>query len=126
MDQTLNQLNQDKNIPTPPPLEIDVRTMESDIKAFQEKGGEVSETGMKSEFVAPKEDVFGNIQISGYSGPEKAIFSPSSDILSQQSQSQSTGMSSNAKLVLIIIGILIGAAGLGLLGYYVIFPIIFK
>jgi len=124
MDQNLNQLNQNKNIPTPPPLEIDVRTMESDIKAFQEKGGEVSEVGMKSEFVAPKEDLFGSSQISGYSGSEKAIFSPSSDILSQQSQS--TGMSSNAKLILIIFGILIVAVGLGLLGYYVIFPILIK
>lgn len=126
LQQKLNQPAQGGGIPTPPPLEIDVRTMETDIKSIQQSGGEVADSGIKSEFVAPKETVGGGVQISGYAGPEKPIFTPSENILTQSGQQQETQASGIGKLVLIIGGILIGAIGLGLLGYYVIFPMIFK
>lgn len=112
-------------MPTPPPLEIDVRTMEGDIKSFQGQGGEISETGIKSEYSAmPDVEKQQISNVSGYQGSEKPIFSPSGDILSQQGKVSET--SGNSKFILMIVGIAIGVVGLGLLGYYVIFPLIFK
>ena len=61
--------------------------------------------------------------IQGYAGSEKSIFAPSGNVLAQQQAVQKSG---TGKLILMIIGILAGIVGLGLLGYYVIFPLIFK
>jgi len=125
MDQNINQPGQGGSVPTPLPMEIDVRTMETDIKSFQGQGGEISETGIKSEYSATPEAEKQQISnISGYQGSEKPIFSPSGDILAQQGKVSET--SGNSKLILMIIGILTGVIGLGLLGYYVIFPLLFK
>ncbi len=121
--QNPNQPGQGSNIPAPPPLEIDVRTMETDIKSFKEAGGEVSGAGKQSQYSAGAGQQ--NAGMPGYQGVEKPIFTPSESILSQ-SKPDGKAVSSNAKLMMIIGGIFIAAIGLGLLGYYVIFPIIFK
>lgn len=121
--QNPNQPGQGSNIPAPQPMEIDVRTMETDIKSFKESGGEVAETGRQSQYSTGGIDRQNN-GTPGYQGAETPIFAPSGGILSQ-SKSDGQGLSSNAKLIMIIFGILAVAIGLGLLGYYVIFPIIF-
>ncbi|MBI5401735.1 hypothetical protein HZB05_02850 [Candidatus Wolfebacteria bacterium] len=119
------QQPQQQNIPTPPPLEIEVRSMESDIKSFQETGGEIPGGAAKSVYTPPKQESARpeqGAQISGYQGPEKAIFTPGENLLAKEAAGAKTGA---GKTILIILGVLIGAVALGFLGYYVIFPLIF-
>lgn len=119
-----NEEQQNKNIPEPPPLEISVRTMEADVKNFYKGGGEVSSGAQiqKSNRQNEREnDSYGGIP--GYQGPEKSIFPKQVEILPEVSQQQSSG---TGKTIAIIAGVLIVAAALGFLGYYVVFPLIFK
>ena len=120
------QQPQQKNIPAPPPLEIEVRSMESDVKSFQETGGEIPGAEMKPAYTPPQPETARpeqGAQISGYQGPEKAIFTPGENLLAKEMAGAKTGV---GKTILIILGILIGAVALGFLGYYVIFPLILK
>ncbi len=135
MDNQLNQnlppQNQDQKIPEPPPLEINVRTMDSDVRAFQETGGETPDKGIKSNYSVQKnEEVIpqqvADVQIPGYQGPEKPIFSSAGEIIPKVSQQTAPKESGVLKMILIIAAILAGVVGLGLLGYYVVFPLMFK
>ncbi|PIR44246.1 hypothetical protein COV23_00875 [Candidatus Wolfebacteria bacterium CG10_big_fil_rev_8_21_14_0_10_31_9] len=123
MDELLTKnISQESKIPEPPEMEIDIRTMESDLKAFQENGGEVPGTGSRRVFTPSNQEVGDDmgLKIKGYSGPEKAIFN------SADNSGNTTESGSGLKFIFIfalIIGIIVG---LGLLGYYVVFPIIFS
>ncbi|MDI6717708.1 MAG: hypothetical protein QMD86_01515 [Patescibacteria group bacterium] len=127
-----NPQNTENKIPEPPPLEINVRTMESDLKAFKEGGGELSEIGTKKVFTpSPMEQQKpeSGIPVSGYSGTEKPIFETTN--LRSVSQEQKTSIQvqnglSAVKITLFVIGIVIVIIGLGLLGYYIISPMIFN
>lgn len=115
--------SQDNKIPEPPQMEVDIRTMESDLKAFQESGGEVPGTGTRKVFTPRAQEVSGaepGLKIRGYSGPEKAIFDSEDSTIAAQEINSGTKM-------IIMVGVVVGIiVGLGLLGYYVIFPLIFE
>ena len=116
----------DAKVPEPPPVEIDIRTMESDLKAFKEGGGEVPTAGTQASYV-PQQQVAQ--QPAGYTGPEKPLFETPPAMPQAAAQIQqpvpatSTGI---GKTIVIAVAILVGVIGIGLLGYYVIFPFIFK
>ncbi|OGM92680.1 hypothetical protein A2372_00540 [Candidatus Wolfebacteria bacterium RIFOXYB1_FULL_54_12] len=112
---------QEGKVPEPPALEIDIRTMESDIKAFKEGGGEVPTAGAQEAFASQRqEDVRPGIA-PAYTGPEKPMFETPAVPVSQSQESSGT-----VKPLMIIAGIVVGAIGLGLLGYFVLFPFLFK
>lgn len=134
MEQNLNSPKQS----TSPELsrsEVSVRTMESDIKGLEQGGGELG----SPEYLTPervevkKENKF---EISGYTGPEKAIFSPSAGIssikkeeenISEEKEEKITAGEKSAKWK--IIGVVVVAlaviAGFGFLGYFVVSKIFF-
>ena len=122
METQINPNQPGSKIPEPPPLEIDIRTMESDLKAFQEGGGEVPGFGTKKTFTPKAQEVpddMPDIKIRGYSGPEKAIFDSAGSSITSANGS---GAKSSFGIVIAVIVIIV----LGLLGYYVVFPLIFK
>ena len=156
MDENLNQQNQQKtpgegNAPTPPttpptppprPPQISIRTMESDLKSLEQGGGEM----LAQQSFTPPGFQFGNqagaakeepnieaeLNVSGYSGPEKAIFSPAVSAPQPPIRepegfviNPSRSGAKSWKVILIIIGILIIAVGFGLLGYFVVSSWIF-
>jgi len=127
---------QQKPISAPPAPEITIRTMESDIKAVEQGGGETvaPQPFTPPEFKPEEPKIETELNIPSYTGPEKAIFGPATGISPKEplvSESMkietesSKSRSSWWKIVAIIIGILIIIVGLGLLGYFVIFPWIF-
>ena len=59
----------------------------------------------------------------GYAGPEKPMF-PAAPSLSEENVINEVG--TKLKIILIAIGILIVLLGLGLAGYYVVFPWLFE
>jgi len=134
MEENINQ--QKQSIPEPPAPEITIRTMESDIKAVEQGGGEIvaPQHFTPPEFKPEEPKIETELNIPGYTGPEKAIFGPTTGISPKEplaSQSIKTETepfkphSSWWKTVAMVIGILIIIVGLGLLGYFVIFPWIF-
>lgn len=82
-----NQPEEKKEIPTPPPSKVNVRTMQSDIKSIQESGGQNPQPYMteinqpKKETPEPPQEIsfqpseVGS-NIPGYVGPEEPIFKP--------------------------------------------------
>lgn len=120
-----------KNVPAPPGPEIAIRTMESDLRSIAESGGvsaapEFIDT--QPRFNPDRESKAGNkataeINIAGYAGPEKSIFETTGSISQNELSSTRFKM---WKAVVLIVGFLLGAAILWLLGYYVIFPWIFR
>jgi len=82
-----NQPEEKKEIPTPPPSKVNVRTMQSDIQSIQESGGQNPQPYMteinqpKKETPAPPQEIsfqpseLGS-DIPGYVGPEEPIFKP--------------------------------------------------
>lgn len=113
-------------VPEPPALEIDIRTMESDIKAFKEGGGEVPTEGAQETIATQRPADVQKAAAPAYTGPEKPLFeTPVAPVSASQTaiQPASTG---TMKVVLITVGIIVGVVGLGLLGYFVLFPYIFK
>lgn len=127
---------QQKPISAPPAPEITIRTMESDIKAVEQGGGEIvtPQHFTPPAFKPEEPKIETELNIPGYTGPEKAIFGPATGIfpkepLASQSIKTETEPSKSHpswwKTVAIIIGILIIIVGLGLLGYFAIFPWIF-
>ncbi len=118
---------QESKIPEPPAAEIDIRTMESDIKAFQEGGGEVPTEGVQESFASQRPDDMQKAPAPAYTGPEKPLFeapvAPAAPVMAPQYPQTTTGTS---KAILITIGVVIGIVGIGLLGYFVLFPYIFK
>ncbi len=112
-------LNRPKpSVLTPPSPEITIRTMESDIKAIEQGGGEMITpqpfTPEQSKAEESKAEI--KLDIPGYVGPEKPIFAPASSVLTEESPEKKTN---KWKVVGIIIGVSIIIVGLGLLGYFV-------
>lgn len=107
----------DAKVPEPPALEIDIRTMESDIKAFEEGGGEVPTAGAQETIASQRQDETQATVVPAYTGPEKAMF---------ETPAAPKTTSGTLKAVLITVGIVMGVIGLGLLGYFVLFPYLFK
>lgn len=157
--------------PPPPPPQVGIRTMKSDLESIKQSGGQAPtpQTFVPSEFkpetpkpVAEETKVEANLNIPGYTGPEKPIFKPQPTVPTSPPpppptpaptsipspaptpppaptptpaaptapqpavpQQPPTQKSSTLKTIALIAGIIIGVAGLGLLGYYVIFPLLF-
>lgn len=112
---------QEGKVPEPPAAEIDIRTMESDIKAFKEGGGEVPTEGVQESFASQRPDDTQRAVVPAYTGPEKPLFeTPAAPV------APATASTGSLKAILITIGVVIGIIGVGLLGYFVLFPYIFK
>lgn len=119
MEENLEQ--QKPPVSGPPAPEITIRTMDSDIKAIEQAGGEmVSPQPFTLEQIKteePKPEA--KFDIPGYTGPEKPIFAPASAISMEQEQPPEK-KTNKWKVIGIITGVLIIIVGLGLLGYFVI------
>jgi len=89
----------------PPPPEIGLRTMQSDIKSVQ--AGEVAPS---SQPVTPPQfsDVMEKADSDSQMGGESVMAAPSSK--------------KSAKTMMLVIGVMVIAGGLGVFGYYVIYP----
>lgn len=119
------------NVPPPPPPPIGIRTMESDLAAMKESGGGAPEpkpfTPSEIRPPAPRERVVPaetKLNIPGYTGPEEAIFSPAT--LPQAAETVSAvGSKKWTKPALFAGGGVVALVGLGLVGYYIISPLIF-
>lgn len=127
MDSQVNFSNQDKDadnkIPEPPVLEIDIRTMDSDLKAFKQGGGEVVPGTVTKTFNPSVDETADNkasLNMPGYSGPEKGIFNPSGEI-----RANASGGGGYGKIIFSVVIILAVIIGLGLAGYYFVFPALF-
>ncbi len=115
MEENLNK--QKSSISAPPELKVNIRTLESDIKDFERGGGEI---------IAHRPVSFEtNINIPGYAGPEKAIFSPTAATSAEQEQ-QLGEKTNKWKITGIIIGILALIAAFGFLGYFVVSQWLFQ
>lgn len=112
MEENLNQ--QKSLIPAPSKSEVVIRTMESDIKAIEQGGGEMAVPQSVSFEELKTETKF---NIPGYTGPEKAIFTPTATIAQEESSVDKSG---KWKIIGIIIGILAVIAVFGFLGYFII------
>lgn len=115
-------------VPPPPALEINIRTMENDLRALSESGGELKNAGAQMKIESsPEMASRDKISIPGYAGPEKPIFETTAPIVpasAGQVKTNSSGV--NFKKVIISLIVLIWLAGLALLGYFVIWPMITK
>lgn len=135
MEEDLNQ--QKPSVPTPPAPEVTIRTMESDIKAIEQGGGEAGPAKIFSvpETRPEESKVESKFNIPGYTGPEKSIFAPAPTAtispepsLIKKSTGDETGPQPRSawwRILGIVFGILIICIVLGLLGYFVIFPWLF-
>lgn len=140
----MNENTQPQNpIPPPPPPEIGIRTMKSDLESIRQSGGEAptpqvfipEELKPKIPPPAIKEPEAETVlNVPGYTGPEKPIFEsqpaisiPKSALapINQSRQTAAIPKKSALKIIALIVGAIIVLAGLGLLGYYVIFPLFF-
>ena len=119
---TADPSKQESKVPEPPALEIDIRTMESDIKAFKEGGGEVPTAGTQETVAPQRQDEMRPGAAPAYTGPEKPMFETPAVPIAPAAASAPSGA---RKAVLITIGVIIGVIGLGLLGYFVLFPALF-
>lgn len=100
-------------------LDIEIRTMKSDIEAVKASGGDATSIQFvkmsgekKSEIIAEETKI--NIGVAGYAGPEKGIFSSSGEIKGQQ-----TNQKSIFKIIAVAIISVLAIAGLGYLAYNV-------
>ncbi|MEK7162719.1 MAG: hypothetical protein AAB696_00265 [Patescibacteria group bacterium] len=125
MEENLNQ--QKSSISASPEPGITIRTMDSDVKAIKQGGGEM----IAPQFVNREElKTETGFNIPGYTGPEKAIFAPAATIaeadLGSAEEESSTEKSGKWKFIAIIIVILAIAIFFGFLGYSIIFPWLFS
>lgn len=130
MDNQNNPTNepqkQESAIPEPPALEIDIRTMESDIKAFKEGGGEAPLSGTQEAFVSQRPDDMQKTTAGAYTGPEKPLFeTPAAPTPQPTIPAAAPAQASTLKIVLITVGIIALVIGLGLIGYFILFPYLF-
>lgn len=132
-----NQPEVKNEVPTPPPAKVSVRTMQSDIKSIQEDGGQMPKPYIaeinqqpkeKEETSASKEvsfqaPMFG-AGVSGYSGPEEPMFQAKTPSpLPPGKKTASTEKNAKipqkgSKTLIMILGIVVLAAILGIGGYY--------
>ncbi len=119
MEENINQ--QKQSISEPPAPEITIRTMESDIKAVEQGGGEMAapQPFAPPEFKPEEPKIEAELNVPGYTGPEKPIFAPASVISAEQEQPLEK-KKNKWKVIGIIVGILIVLVGFGLLGYFIV------
>ena len=122
MTENLNK--QKSSISAPPEPGITIRTLESDIEDIERGGGEMIARQPVSFEKRPSGDssktkIEANINIPGYTGPEKAIFSSTGAISAEQEQ-ESDKKTNKWKPIGIIVGILAIVSAFGFLGYFVI------
>ena len=95
--------------------EVVIRTMESDVKALEQGGGEV---------IIPQPIIIKEIEpefeIPGYIGPEKPIFAPHSGVAAEKANEHHQSASRMFKIVGIVILILLVIAAFGFLGYFAV------
>ena len=137
----MDQLNQDKkeNISSPA-MEVDIRTMEGDVKALKESGGETIGIKGEQQNVSRENEVQPNKELNKFAVSESGFAFPKRQESGQQEVKPFEQPPSNIesvkveipeekkfvlKTILVILGILILAAGFGFLGYY-LSPMIFK
>lgn len=101
-----------------PSSDVEIRTMESDIKAIKLSGGDLTSLQLSE---IPKEDlkidefsegVKIKLGVPGYAGPEQAIFVQKGEISGEKNTSPIL------KTLFLIIGIIVAIAGIGFLAYY--------
>ena len=110
----IKRINKFPNLPL---SDIEIRTMESDIKAIESSGGDLDSIQL---FGIPKEEVkiaeFSEevkikLGVPGYTGPEQAIFAQKEKLAEKKYQP-------DFKNIFLIIGITVAVAGIGFLAYY--------
>ena len=106
----INESLQKSNIPPPPPPVFGLRTMESDLRAIRESGGIIP----GSQLIIPP-------SISKTEPPSEPSHQPTIPAPVSLSKTKLSPL----KTLLIITLILILIGGLGVLGYFVIYPLIF-
>lgn len=105
-------------------LDIEIRTMKSDIEAVKASGGDATSiqfikmSGEKKLKIVAEETKI-NIGIAGYAGPEKGIFSSSGEIKGQQ-----TDQKSFFKIIAVAAISILAIAGLGYLTYNIALKIL--
>ncbi|MDP3015325.1 MAG: hypothetical protein Q8N28_02850 [bacterium] len=121
MEENLNK-QKSSIISAPPEPGITIRTLESDIEDIERGGGEIV---ARQPVSFEKTKIEANINIPGYTGPEKAIFS-SPAVISAEQEQQPGKKTNKLKITGIIIGISAFIAAFGFLGYFVISQWLFK
>lgn len=125
---------QKKEVPAPPAPEISIRTMESDIKALEQGGGEMvapktfsqpqSQAQPQQQSQQPSEKEF---NISGYAGPEKPIFSSVAGIAPKEIEvEQKQEKSGNLKFLITAIVVALIAIAVGVSSYLIFSKWIFN
>ena len=121
-------LNKEKTSMSSAP-EVAIRTMDSDIKAIKQGGGEAGPAEIFNVPQAEPEELKSNndFNIPGYTGPEEPIFASVSSVIPNSASSVLSKKPRSGwwRIGAIVIGILILCAVFGLLGYYVISPWLF-
>lgn len=131
-------------VPPPPPPEIGVRTMQSDLQSMQKSGGDPPQPYIINAGAAapqrpaaeptPTAQPKINVNVQGYTGPEQPIFQETNEpIFTPSEQTAGAGGANNEsgkkgggfKIIIWITAIVAIAGGLGALGYFVVFPILF-
>lgn len=101
--------------------------MQSDAKSISETGGGAP---IGQQFAAPAAPLEEKFTIPGYGGPEEAVFTPE-HIPTQPTpgapltMTPEKGTSRSTKLIAIALGSIVLVAGLGVLGYYFVYPLVF-
>ncbi|MDD5430746.1 MAG: hypothetical protein PHP03_00750 [Candidatus Pacebacteria bacterium] len=109
--------------PPPPPPEITLRTMQSDIDTTKKSGGEgptaqpFSPSVISAQQIAKSEPQDSKIELSAFSKEDTGGLPPSSPIISEQPVK-----SGGSKAVLWIVLAVILAIGVGVVGYFFVFP----
>lgn len=99
--------------------DIEIRTMESDINAIKASGGDLSSIQLsgilkeKKKTVEQPEDVKIKLGVPGYAGPEQAIFAAKGEVVGEKNAAPVL------KMFFLVLGIIIAAAAVGFLAYYI-------
>ncbi len=120
----VEEISEKKQAPIPPPKEISIRTMESDIKMMKSGGGEIPT--YKPVLVAQQPEVQSEINIPGYVGPEKSIFKASGEVINQPTNLIGNDKKFDWKPLVMIVVAAAAIIGLGLIGYFILPKLLFK
>jgi len=104
MEENLNQARKSS------PAEVSIRTMDLDVKALEQGGGEIT---APQAFVPETK-----FQIPGYLGPEKSMFGPAKEF--SKSQIESASSFKWLKIVGIVILVAALVAGFGYFAYFAV------
>ena len=121
--------NGNSGLESTPPLKVGVRTMNSDVESFKQNGGVATNPTMA------------NIPVSNFENASEASIDASPQFESTDFQAdfnapqlgassslpipESEGSGSRKKVILTILAVIVLALACGLLGYYIVFPILF-